>query len=256
MLVGVPLGVASRRGGKSAGFVLRFCWCLCTTSSRSTALRWGTRASCRRFIAVWSANIIVCRGRHVFAVADGDGGRILSAIAAWIARTAKPVKVPQRTQRVPLTEFLGQASRRAHSDQAAQRFSAHSRRVHRARIRHHVRAGAVRLCAAHAVFTFFDLVGDILRNHIALAIVGEYLLNLTPSMLYLITPLAVLIAALVTFGVLNRNSEIIAMKATGISLYRLVIPIVAIAAAWRWRCSSSTSTICRRPTAGRRRCAT
>ncbi len=34
---------------------------------------------------------------------------------------------------------------------------------------------------------------------------------------------------LVTFSVLNRNSEIIAMKATGISLYRLVIPIVSIA---------------------------
>jgi lipopolysaccharide export LptBFGC system permease protein LptF len=61
--------------------------------------------------------------------------------------------------------------------------------------------------------------------------VGEYLLNLTPSMLYLITPLAVLIAALVTFGVMNRNSEIIAIKATGISLYRLIVPIVAITVA-------------------------
>jgi len=40
----------------------------------------------------------------------------------------------------------------------------------------------------------------------------------------------VLIAVLVTFGMLNRNSEIVAMKATGISLYRLVIPIVSIAA--------------------------
>ena len=80
------------------------------------------------------------------------------------------------------------------------------------------------------VFTFFELIGDILRNHIALSTVGEYLVNLTPSMLYQITPLAVLIAVLVTFGVLNRNSEIIAMKATGISLYRLVIPIVSIAA--------------------------
>ncbi len=55
--------------------------------------------------------------------------------------------------------------------------------------------------------------------------VGDYLFNLTPSMVYAITPLAVLIAALVTFGVLNRNSEIVAMKATGISLYRLVVPI-------------------------------
>jgi LPS export ABC transporter permease LptG len=49
-------------------------------------------------------------------------------------------------------------------------------------------------------------------------------------MLYQIAPLAVLISVLVTFGVLNRNSEIIAMKATGISLYRLIVPVVGIAA--------------------------
>jgi LPS export ABC transporter permease LptG len=49
-------------------------------------------------------------------------------------------------------------------------------------------------------------------------------------MIYAITPLAVLIAVLVTFGVLNRNSEIVAMKATGISLYRLVVPVVSISA--------------------------
>jgi LPS export ABC transporter permease LptG len=60
--------------------------------------------------------------------------------------------------------------------------------------------------------------------------VSQYLINLTPSILYQTTPLAVLIATLVTFGVLNRNSEIIAMKASGISLYRLVISIVFIAA--------------------------
>ena len=30
------------------------------------------------------------------------------------------------------------------------------------------------------VFTFFDLVGDILRNHIPLTTVGDYLINLTP----------------------------------------------------------------------------
>jgi LPS export ABC transporter permease LptG len=80
------------------------------------------------------------------------------------------------------------------------------------------------------VFTFFELVGDILRNHIPLTTVGDYLINLIPSMLYQISPLAVLIAVLVTFGVLNRNSEVVAMKATGISLYRLVVPIVSISA--------------------------
>ena len=57
---------------------------------------------------------------------------------------------------------------------------------------------------------------------------GEYLINLTPSMIYTITPLSVLIAVLVTFGVLNRTNELTAMKATGISLYRVVLPVLVI----------------------------
>jgi LPS export ABC transporter permease LptG len=80
------------------------------------------------------------------------------------------------------------------------------------------------------VFNFFELISDILHNRIPLIIVGEYLVNLTPSMVYQITPLSVLIAVLVTFGALNRNSELIAMKATGISVYRLVIPVFVISA--------------------------
>jgi LPS export ABC transporter permease LptG len=79
------------------------------------------------------------------------------------------------------------------------------------------------------VFTTFDLLSDILRNRVPLSTVGAYLINLTPDMLYRLAPLAVLISVLVTFGALNRNSEITAMKATGISLYRLVVPVVVIA---------------------------
>ncbi len=78
-------------------------------------------------------------------------------------------------------------------------------------------------------FTFFELVGSIIRNHAPLSLVIEYLINLTPSMVYQITPLAGLIAVLVVFGLMNRASEITAMKATGISLYRIVLPILVIA---------------------------
>ena len=78
------------------------------------------------------------------------------------------------------------------------------------------------------VFTFFELLGDIIRNQTPFIIVGEYLLNLTPSMIYIITPLSVLIAVLVVFGGLNRTNELTAMKATGISLYRIIVPILII----------------------------
>ena len=87
----------------------------------------------------------------------------------------------------------------------------------------------VSLVMLFLLFTFFELLGDIIRNRTPLVTVGEYLINLTPSMIYIITPLAVLVAVLVTFGVLTRTSELTAMKATGISLYRVMVPILVVA---------------------------
>ena len=50
-------------------------------------------------------------------------------------------------------------------------------------------------------------------------------------MIYNIVPLGVLVAVLVTFGVLTRTNELTAMKATGISLYyRVMVPIVVVSA--------------------------
>jgi LPS export ABC transporter permease LptG len=79
------------------------------------------------------------------------------------------------------------------------------------------------------IFTFFELLNDIIRNRTPLVTVGEYLINLAPSQIYLITPLSVLIAVLVVFGLLNRSSELTAMKASGVSLYRIVLPVIVIA---------------------------
>jgi LPS export ABC transporter permease LptG len=80
------------------------------------------------------------------------------------------------------------------------------------------------------VFTFFERLGDIIRNRTPLVTVGAYLFNLIPSMIYTLMPLGVLVAVLVTFGILNRSSELTAMKATGISIYRVIVPVLVIAA--------------------------
>jgi LPS export ABC transporter permease LptG len=82
----------------------------------------------------------------------------------------------------------------------------------------------------YVVFTFFELIGDIVRNQTPFIIVGEYLFNLVPYILYAVTPLCSLLAVLITFGSLSRSSELTAMKATGISIYRVVAPIFVLAA--------------------------
>jgi len=232
MLVGVPLGVASRRGGKSSGFVFTILLVFVYYFLSSTGIALGHQNRLPAFLAVWSANLLFAVVGTFLLWQMATGGRILSAISAWIARTPKPGAVAKRGG-VAFTEFLDRLWRRGASANKVRPRGIFPRIIDEYIVREFatlfvlVLAGFVLLLI---VFTFFDLLGDILRNHVALAIVGEYLLNLTPSMLYLTAPLAVLIAVLVTFSVLNCNSEIIAMKATGISLYRLVVPVVSIAA--------------------------
>lgn len=81
------------------------------------------------------------------------------------------------------------------------------------------------------IFNFFELLTDIVRNKTSLITIGTYLLNQIPAMLYLVTPLSVLLAVLVSFGLMQKTNEITAMKATGISVYRTLVPILAIATA-------------------------
>jgi LPS export ABC transporter permease LptG/LPS export ABC transporter permease LptF len=233
MLLGVPLGVNSRRGGKSAGFVFTILLVFVYYFLSSTGIQLGHQSRLPAFIAVWAANFIFAAAGVFLLWQMATGGRILSAVAAWASRLPR-FKDPAKTNGFQLAGFLDKFQPRA---QRAGPRSVFPRIVFPRILDEYILREFVAMFALvlagfvllMIVFTFFDLVGDILRNHIALSIVGEYLLNLTPSMLYLITPLAVLIAALVTFGVMNRNSEIIAIKATGISLYRLIIPIVTMA---------------------------
>ncbi|MGA2673341.1 MAG: LPS export ABC transporter permease LptG [Terracidiphilus sp.] len=231
MLVGVPLGVVSRRGGKSSGFVFTILLVILYYVLSYTGIAMGRQNKLSPFFAVWSANLLFAVVGAFLLWQMANGGRVLSTIAGWASRSPKPKSAAaSRSSGTPLASLFDKFQPRF---QRTTSRGAFPRILDEYVIREFlntfflVLTGFVLLML---VFTFFELVGDILRNHIALSTVGAYLINLTPSMLYQIAPLAVLIAVLVTFGVLNRNSEIVAMKATGISLYRLVVPIVSIAA--------------------------
>lgn len=229
MLVGVPLGVMSRRGGKSSGLVFTVLLVLLYYVLSYTGIALSRQGKLPPFLGVWMANILFAAAGSFLLWQMASGGRVLSAIGALLARTPKP-KLPGKTNGAHLTELLEKFQPRSVRLVSRGLFP----RLLDAYVVREFFAMFLLVLASFVmlmlVFTFFELVGDIIRNHIALVTVGDYLFNLAPSMVYTITPLAVLIAALVTFGVLNRNSEIVAMKATGISLYRLVVPIVCISA--------------------------
>lgn len=76
------------------------------------------------------------------------------------------------------------------------------------------------------MFEFFRLLSDIIKNNVPISHILQYHLFLTPRLVYYFAPVAVLIAVLVVFGVLAKNNEITAFKASGISAYRLAAPVL------------------------------
>jgi LPS export ABC transporter permease LptG/LPS export ABC transporter permease LptF len=75
------------------------------------------------------------------------------------------------------------------------------------------------------LFTLFDLLDDIVRNRISASTVLDYFTFFTPQILMLVIPMSVLLGVLINFGILDKNSEITAIKAGGWSLYRVAVPV-------------------------------
>jgi LPS export ABC transporter permease LptG len=81
-----------------------------------------------------------------------------------------------------------------------------------------------------AMIDYLQLASAILQNDAPLAKVLSYVMARSPQMLFDTVPWAAMIAALVTFGVMTRFNEITALRCSGVSIYRLAIPVFVLAA--------------------------
>jgi LPS export ABC transporter permease LptG len=86
------------------------------------------------------------------------------------------------------------------------------------------------LLALFYVASFIDLSDHLFKGRTSGITVLTYLWWASPQFTYYLVPLAVLMGALVTIGALTKNTELVVMKACGISLYRAAAPLLILAA--------------------------
>ncbi len=224
MLVGVPLGMSSRRGGKSTGFVLTIALVFVYYFLSSAGVALARQGKIPVELGVWGANLLfgAC-GLLLLQRMSRVGGNLPALPGlAWLSRPRAEVDAAPARLTVESVVAPRERHTRSHFPLILDEY------VIREFLKTFVLV-LVTFVMLMLVFTFFELLGDIIRNRTAFITVGAYLANLTPSMVYNIAPLSVLISVLVVFGGLNRSNELTAMKATGISLYRIVVPVLAIA---------------------------
>ncbi len=204
-LIGLALGVSNRRDGKLASFVLGI-----SVIFVYYVLLWFGQALVRGhvvppWLAAWMPNILL-----------GGLGLLLFV---WRDRVVdRPMRIRREpgetTFKIPTINLpmLGILDRYVVST--------------------YVRFAGLSVATLAGIFyisTFLDLSDRAFRGETSWATLGAYFWYITPQYLYYILPLAVLLAALVTIGLLTKNSELVVMKACGISLYRVALPIVGAA---------------------------
>jgi len=79
-----------------------------------------------------------------------------------------------------------------------------------------------------ATSVLFNLITMMVRFGLPLSVVLEVLALRLPEMAFYTFPMSMLLASLLAFGRLSGDSEITALKACGVSLFRIMAPVVVV----------------------------
>jgi lipopolysaccharide export system permease protein len=70
------------------------------------------------------------------------------------------------------------------------------------------------------------MIDELVGKGLDYSIIAEFLFYVSITLVPMALPLAVLLASIMTFGSLGENYELIALKSAGISLYRIMKPLI------------------------------
>ena len=227
-LLGLALAAGPSKGSKTSGFALSLLTVIIFYVLFFNGLRLAQVGKISPFWGAWSANILLSaiglilfsKVEHGFKVVQ-HATRLLWQVKT-LTRRFQPTRVRSRIAAVDRPASTGRYARF--------RFP----KV----LDFHISRGffvyffwALITCGTlFVLLTLFDLLDDIIRNNISAYSVLDYFTFLTPQILMIIVPVSILLAILINFGILEKNSEITAIKAGGWSLYRISLPIFLIAA--------------------------
>jgi LPS export ABC transporter permease LptG/LPS export ABC transporter permease LptF len=221
--VGIPLGVSSRRSGKSGAFVITVSLAFLYWMSLISLMGMAKQGRIPAEIAVWTPNAVFgliglflllglekVGDRGVLARINAAILNVTADIRRWLDGMAGGRGAGIHLPRIPLLPGVVDAW-------VLSSFL----------FWFVVLLGSIVL-SAH-VFIFFELLSHILSRDISMGRVFEYHFYLTPKLVYESAPMSLLVAVLVTFGLMSKNNEVTAMKACGVSLYRLCAPVLVAA---------------------------
>lgn len=240
-LFAVPLGFNNRRGGKSSGFALSIAVIMAYYVLLSNGEEWARVGAMPPWLAMWLPNLVFAAlGAFLLVRKNQDKSLLLGGIDRWIRLVASGHLLEARRRRQKRRRIRQEARRRA----VRQRTPDVVLRIPRFALRFPNLLDRYVSTLWARVFSLVTLSGvtlavivdltensdEILRSQPPAGLLFEYYSFLVLQFFFEIAPILVLVTTLVTFALLSRTNETTAVKALGLSLYRLSLPAVAAAA--------------------------
>lgn len=222
-LTGVPLGVSSRKGGKSAAFVITVIFAFLYYMTLISLISLAREGKLGAVAAVWTPNALfaLAAALMLYRLEKPGDKDLFSRPRQLISDGWLELRRRFSEDPAPLPSGLSGFSRTRFFllPQVIDTYVVTSFLFYFGLL-------LASLVLLTEIFNFFELLGDVFKNSIAIGELFRYLFFLAPKLIYDAAPVSVLVAILVAFGVMSKNNEITAMKACGVSLYRLALPVL------------------------------
>lgn len=265
LVVGVPLGLTNRRGGKGSAFAISVALVALYYILLNATVTWGIAGSIPAPLSPWIPNLVMLGfGAFFLLRVEKDLPSIpdlglfyrLGELFGWLRRgfrktTAEPGgdlpstgsggrkgKTGESGARSPeggggSAALAGQEGPVAQEGQKGEwslfRFPILLDRLVAAQLARVLLLVVSSVLMIFLIVDYTQIFDSILKYHVSAGVVAAYYEVLTLQILHDTIPFSFLIATLVTFGMLERRSELTAAKASGISVYRLAFPVLLLA---------------------------
>jgi LPS export ABC transporter permease LptG len=217
-LVAFPLAVRSHRGGRSialvASLAILVAYYVVLTSLEGSALRLRLPA----WLAIWTPNILFTLLGAGLLTAGTLEWRMPRMAALWEGAAAVSRALPRRGDRTVRLATGGQDSTHI---------------LDRYLLREYLVFMGIGLGVAAVLFVVIDLLQTLdryIRIKPPLVYVLEHFVYRVPAALHDGLPVVMLVATIFLFLALARYHELTAMKAAGMSLYRVAAPVLLLSA--------------------------
>ena len=222
VLLAIPLGISTKKGGRTSGFTISLAIILVYYILITAGEKNAMEGHLSPFLGMWGPNILfLAAGLYLFARASRESG-LLSFL--W-RRGQKPRPGTVVILKIPV---LFHVPKRAAGSRPWL-----SLRFPNILDRYIMRKYVVifllvflALLSISVIVTFFERIDNIYEHNKSLSLLFRYIQYRVPEFINYILPVTVLATSLLTLGLLTKSNEITAMKACGLSIYRLVLSLV------------------------------